>query len=319
MGASLPPLRFSYQHQSLDQLLDDPAVLAVFGFGSEAPAAHIDARYLRVGLAPVEGPAPFEVWRSTRAVTWGRVDDIAFARDGDYCFGALELEEAAYGGIAPAAEAGYRRLCEFLGMSGCGPLLRIWNYMDAINLGTGDDERYRQFCVGRTRGMRDRFHGPYPAATAIGRQDGVRRLLVYWLCAREPGEPLENPRQVSAYRYPRRYGPTPPAFARAMVSPASQLLVSGTAAVVGHASQHPDDPVRQLEETACNIERLLKQTGRAGLREGPALVKLYLRESAQLPRVEATFEACLPREATLVLAGDVCRRELLLEVEGTWG
>lgn len=319
MGAPLPPLRFSYQHQSLDQLLDDPAVLAVFGFGPAAPAAHTDPRYLHVGLTPVNEPAFFEVWRSTRAVTWGRVGDVAFARDGDYCFGALELDEAAYGGIAPAAEAAYRRLREFIDIAECGPLLRIWNYMDAINLGAGDDERYRQFCVGRMRGMRGHFRGPYPAATAIGRQDGVRRLLVYWLCAREPGEPLENPRQVSAYRYPRRYGPTPPAFARAMSSPANQLMVSGTAAVVGHASQHPGDPVRQLEETVRNVERLLAQTGRAGLREGPALAKLYLREPTLLPAIETTFAACLPREATLVLAGDVCRRELLLEIEGTWG
>lgn len=319
MGASFPALRFSFDYQPLDQLLADPAVLAVFGFGSAAPAAHGDARYLRVGLTPVSAPAPFEVWRSTGAVTWGRVNDVAYARDGNYCFGAIELDEAACGGIARTAEAAYRRLCGFIDAQGCGPVLRIWNYIDAINLGSGDDERYRQFCSGRARGMRDRFRGAYPAATAIGRQDGVRRLQVYWLCARHLGEPLENPRQVSAWRYPRDYGPTPPAFARAMSSPAGQLLISGTAAVVGHASQHPGDPVRQFDESVHNVERLLQVAGRAGLQDGPTLAKLYLREAAMLPAVEAALHARLAREVTLVLAGDVCRRELLLEIEGIWG
>ena len=32
-------------------------------------------------------------------------------------------------------------------------MLRLWNYLDAINLGDGDDERYRRFCDGRARGM----------------------------------------------------------------------------------------------------------------------------------------------------------------------
>jgi hypothetical protein len=58
-----------------------------------------------------------------------------------------------------------------------------------------------------------------PAATCIGRFDGVRRLQVYWLAAREAGLPLENPRQVSAFRYPRQYGPQSPSFSRALLPP----------------------------------------------------------------------------------------------------
>src|SRR3546814_12468443 len=58
-----------------------------------------------------------------------------------------------------------------------------------------------------------------PAATAIGRCDDARVVQVYWLAARTPGMPVENPRQVSAYRYPRQYGPQQPSFARAMLPP----------------------------------------------------------------------------------------------------
>ena len=46
----------------------------------------------------------------------------------------------------------------------------MWNYLDAINEGDGDAERYRQFCVGRARGLGRPNGKRLPAATAIGRQ-----------------------------------------------------------------------------------------------------------------------------------------------------
>src|SRR3546814_12443298 len=90
---------------------------------------------------------------------------------------------------------------------------------DAITFGDGDAERYREFCVGRARGLGDFDTHALPAATAIGRCDDARVVQVYWLAARTPGMPVENPRQVSAYRYPRQYGPQQPSFARAMLPP----------------------------------------------------------------------------------------------------
>ena len=76
--------------------------------------------------------------------------------------------------------------------------LRLWNYLVAINAGDGDAERYRLFCQGRARGMAEGGLSQYPAASAIGRQDGVRVLQVYGLAARHHGTAVENPRQVSA-------------------------------------------------------------------------------------------------------------------------
>src|SRR5690606_1728933 len=66
-------------------------------------------------------------------------------------------------------------------------------------------------------------------------------------------------RQVSAYRYPRDYGPQPPSFARAMLAhqAAVPLLLSGTASVVGHASAHAGNSSAQLAETCANLEHLL--------------------------------------------------------------
>ena len=69
-AATLAPLRVSYVPaagaQALDVLLAQADVLAVIGFGADAPATHADPRYLHVALQPVDAPAPFEVWRGTR-------------------------------------------------------------------------------------------------------------------------------------------------------------------------------------------------------------------------------------------------------------
>jgi len=309
----------------LRALLDDDHVLAVLGFGPDAPRSD-DPRYLRVPLAPFGG-APLEVWRSTRPVVRGRDGAVAWASDGTLQFGAIEVDEID-GDIDTAAETAYTLLSRFVPGSATPHLLRVWNYLDGITEGEGDDERYRHFCVGRARGLGQFDTTHLPAATAIGRVDGVRTLQVYWLACSCPGTPVENPRQVSAYRYPRQYGPQPPSFARAMLPPASvqtPLLLSGTAAVVGHQTLHPESTAAQLEETFANFDALIASAHR----HAPALpsafnagsrLKVYVRDAAELPLVASLLEQRLPAEVPrLLLHATVCRRDLRVEIDGVHG
>ena len=313
----------------LQALLADSSVLAVFGFGGDAPRSH-DPRYLRVPLEPHGGSAgahtPCEVWRANAPVRSGREGDIAWASDGELLFGAIEVEEST-GGIAGAARHAYASMTAFQRAGGTPHLLRIWNYLDAITLGEGDAERYREFCVGRAHGLGDFDATRLPAATAIGRCDDQRVVQVYWLAARTPGTPVENPRQVSAYRYPRQYGPQSPSFARAMLPPTARmpLLLSGTAAVVGHASQHAGELQAQLEETFRNFDALI---GAARVHRpelpphfGPSTrLKVYVRDAHDLPQVEHALDLCfgggVPR---ILLHAAICRRELAVEIDGVHG
>src|SRR3546814_7749099 len=64
-------------------------------------------------------------------------------------------------------------MTSFVGASQTPHLLRVWNYLDAITFGDGDAERYREFCVGRARGLGDFDTNALPAATAIGRCDAA--------------------------------------------------------------------------------------------------------------------------------------------------
>lgn len=327
----LPRLRVDYvDGVAPGTLLAEADVLAVFGFGHAAPAID-DPRWLRVPLQPF-GPSLLEVWRGQAPVRHGRTGNIAWSTDGQLIFGAIEIDEPVghtsegdHSGILLAAEQAYRELTGFINAGEFPHLLRIWNYLDAITHGDGDAERYRQFCVGRARGLGAFDTSQLPAATAIGRCDDDRRIQVYWLAARVPGTPIENPRQVSAYRYPRQYGPQAPSFARAMLPPAGSempLMLSGTASVVGHASQHEGELLAQLDETFANFDALIESARHhrpdLPVAFGPgSRLKVYVSDAADLPAVAEAFDARygdrLPR---LLLHAAICRRELALEIDG---
>lgn len=302
--------------------LADPCTLAVFGFGAPAPFPGNDPRWLQVPLAE-HGPAQVEVWRGATPVQSGVTDGVRWSHNAALLFGVLEIDEAE-GDIETAAADAYARMSSFLAHCGFPHLLRTWNYLDAVTEGDGDQERYRRFCVGRVRGLRELDEAALPAATCIGRFDGHRRLQVYWLAGREPGLPLENPRQVSAFRYPRQYGPQSPSFSRALLAPAATglpLLQSGTAAIVGHVSQHTGAVEDQLRETLTNLQSLVD----AARRQRPSLaaqlgadsvVKVYVRRAEDMPAVAAQMAALPGPPAYVVLHAEVCRAELLVEIEG---
>ena len=310
---------------TLDAWLAREDVLAVFGFGAAAPR-NADPRYLRVPLQP-HGPGLLEVWRTQVPVERGRERDIAWSGNTQLSFGVIEVAEGE-GGIIAAAEYAYARLTEFIAGSRTPHLLRIWNYLDAITEGEGDSERYRQFCVGRARGLGTFDAQTLPAATAIGRCDDERVIQIYWLASAAPGTPVENPRQVSAYRYPRQYGPQSPSFARAMLPPPDSkmpLLLSGTASVVGHHSLHAGQLLAQLDETFANFDSLI---GAARERE-PALpahfgagtrLKVYVRERDDLPLIAEAFATRFGGGVPhLILHAVICRRDLAVEIDGVHG
>ncbi len=315
-------LRVEYRMLPADSDLP-PGLLAAVRFGRGATAAGESAGTLciDVELQPLHPPAPTELWWASGRVERGHAGLIRYAHDDQHLFAVIEIDERdCAGGIEEAAAAAYSAMRRFQQQAAFPHLLRIWNYMDAINEGTGDLERYRRFCVGRVRGLGNAAAESYPAATAIGRQLTTHRLQVYWLAGRVPGKPIENPRQVSAYRYPRAHGPVSPSFARATLTPDGALLISGTASIVGHVSQHGDDPLAQLDETLRNLATLSQHpdANHAHARM-PGLFRVYVRDAAHVAALAERLQQEQPQsfrpENMVFLAADICRRELLLEIE----
>lgn len=294
-------------------------VLGVVVFGQSA--ATQEPNVMHVSLVPAASPAVAEVWQGRGPIRRGRSGAIRYAEDGERLFGMLELDEAEHGGLEAAAEAIYRGITAFLAEGGGWHLLRTWNYLDAINEGAGDEERYKRFCLGRARGFGPLSEGAFPAATAVGRRDGRRVLQACWLAARQPGRAVENPRQLAAYRYPRCYGPVPPSFCRATITPERGVLVSGTASIVGSESLHDGDLLAQLRETAENLRQVLRSAAACG---GPAnammppgtVLKTYLRDFSRAGAAEEILRTELGGGIqVVVLEADICRAELLVEVE----
>ena len=251
---------------------------------------------------------------------------VRYVVDGDWLHGCAETDDAA--GMQATAHRAYADLFEVLARSASPHLLRLWNYFPGINADGGGAERYRQFNAGRQQAFlearRSAFEGS-PAACALGTQTGP--LRVYFLAGRTPPLAIENPRQVSAYRYPDAYGPRSPTFSRAALADVgaerSALFVSGTASIVGHTTVHAGDVRRQTEESLLNIAAVRAVAAeRAGVPfTADALTyTLYVRRPADLAVVREVFEQAVGARSSaalgaIYLQADICRRDLLVEIE----
>jgi chorismate lyase/3-hydroxybenzoate synthase len=292
-------------------------VLAVIGFGHPAgadewplpqqPLATIALQQLTEPLA--------EVWRTEDPVTRDTLGPIRFAATSRVVLGTLALDAAD---AERAGAAAFDAIIEFARTSGYPHLLRIWNHVGGINDVENGGERYRSFCVGR----HDSFarHGyalrtDLPAASAVGISG--RGYQAYFVAAKEPGIQIENPWQVSAYDYPPQYGRRSPSFSRATVLPGdgqSLVFVAGTASIVGHETKHPGDVCKQTGETIQNISRVLEAAG-ASLGD-LSMAKAYVRRTDDYPAVRQHLRAALGETPVLYVLANVCRADLLVEVEG---
>jgi chorismate lyase / 3-hydroxybenzoate synthase len=203
----------------------------------------------------------------------------------------------------------------------------VWNYLPDINRDSGGTERYRQFNSARQHALRASgraLAGNVPAASALGAAR-ASPLVVYFLAGRTAPIFVENPRQVSAYHYPRQYGSHSPVFSRAALlrqRASLTLFISGTASIVGHRSLHVGDTAAQTRETLANIEALLAEANRVASGAHFSLdalaCKVYVRRPADLPVIQAELARAFGPDARIVyLQADICRQDLLVEIEAT--
>lgn len=314
-GSTLP---FRIRYAARATLQDEP-LLAAFAIG-HGPA---DASLLRLPLPLHAGGVCHELWQAAGPVRRRGAHGAQIAEDGQLLLASWVVDEADHGGIEAAAEHVYRQIAELSAESGGYPhLIKVWHYLGAINEDDGsgepDSERYRRFCVGRAKALAP--GQPLPAATAVGIQARPHQLIVFLLAARVAGTRIENPRQVPAFEYPRAYGPVSPSFSRAMLMPWGQLFVSGTAAVVGHASCHPENTGAQFRELALNLDALVARAETIGGRRlAPAALKIYVRHRDDLDEVEALAARLFPADCPrLTVLADISRADLRVEVEALY-
>lgn len=208
--------------------------------------------------------------------------------------------------------------------------VRVWNFIPGItepvptSPGHEGLDRYMAFNLGRHDavgawfGHRDA--GRLPSATGVGHAGDD--LVVHMLLLASPPVSIENPRQRPAFRYSERFGPKPPCFSRAsLIEHAGDrtLLIAGTASILGEVSLHPGAIREQIDETFANLRALIGAAagGDADATRRFENVRAYSPDPAHDGVISAELESRLGGRPFEIVRADLCRAELLVEIEGT--
>ena len=257
--------------------------------------------------------------------------------------GDILPDEPPVGAYARSASM-FARMNDWLNRHGFQPeqLVRTWLYQGLLVLPEGDTQRYKELNRARTDFFAGRdflaatlpgdYQGPtvYPASTGIGTDDVdlVAGAVAFATSRRDViTVPLENPNQTSAFDYGAVYSPQSPKFARAMgmlLGGSLKIFVSGTAGITDSESRFEEDPVGQTELTLDNIASLisgenLQKHGIDGFSpklDDLALARVYVKRTGDYEVIRNVCERRCPNTPILYTIADVCRPELLVEIEG---
>jgi len=276
----------------------------------------------------VERCGPRTLSITSSGVRWIYCSDLesSCAADGVYN-GSMEVMKGLQDALAVAGSSFER-------------VVRTWFYLGGITHQDGRIEPYQEFNRARADFYQDiRFgHGlmrqgqspAYPASTGIGmRGGGLAATCMAVETERRDAflVRLENPQQTPAFEYHPRYSLKSPCFSRGMALALGRQLttwVSGTASIVNSESQHLGDIEAQTHQTIDNIQKLLAPENFAAhgaLNAGASLrdlakVRIYIKRSGDFARCRAVCEQRLGKIPAIYALADVCRPELLVEIEG---
>ncbi|MDR0961631.1 MAG: PTS cellobiose transporter subunit IIC [Mediterranea sp.] len=207
-----------------------------------------------------------------------------------------------------------------------GNIVRQWNYLEQITGVAHGNQCYQDFNDRRTLFYAtSEWLTGYPAATGIGTCHGGVTIDFNAVCGEVDIRPLDNDLQRAPHVYSDSVlvghrANTPkgtPKFERGKVlSDASQQIVyiSGTAAIRGEESAFSTDVQIQTAITLENIRHLIAQVSEDA---APDYLRVYLKHEADQPTVKAYMDSLYPDIPIAYLCADVCRPELLVEIEGT--
>lgn len=308
-------LQQSYLTEFDPALLHEPGVLTVVSFAPQCVPPD------QLGIIPVGFGALSE--HAAECLRYGSTPAIRGVQDGchwscidDVICVATWISPQDCEAIDQATCEAYIRIARVLKAHDKTHMFRAWNFIPAINEGEGDYENYKKFCAGRLRAFLEigLTEQGFPAASALGHHS--EGAVIYVLASSRAPLQFENPQQQSAYHYPREYGPSSPSFARASVIDLQRqrvLFISGTASILGHETHAVGDLQRQLAVTHDNIASLVERVspGQRAL----DVVRIYLREQQDFAHAEAFARQAFPGAHCSVVHADICRANLLVEIE----
>lgn len=216
-------------------------------------------------------------------------------------------------------------------------IIRQWNYIGDI---TGEEDGVQ--CYHAFNEARSVFYDKgnwigcgYPAATGIGLQMKGVFISLIALQAKQPNiniVAIDSPLQVAAHAYSEKVLVcseekslhATPKFERAklLINHAGMLcFVSGTAAIRGEESMRVLNVSLQTKQTLENIRYLIaaENLQKHGIERQPAWnlfgMRVYVKNISDIQAVKAVVEAVWPEVNPIYVQADICRPELLVEIE----
>lgn len=268
------------------------------------------------GIEEASSALTSEVWSVQKPVTRGKSGKNYWSKTTDIICVAHWLSDDECKQIEQSTCEAYLSIFKVLEQHGFPNPFRFWNYLPNINQGEGDDETYKLFCSGRLKAFEKLgiAADSFPAASALGhRSDGA---VIYVFSSSSKPQHFKNKKQVNAYEYPRQYGISSPSFARATalnLETTPYLFISGTASIIGHKTVEVGNLDRQLEVTINNIEHLLETANPDN--RSLSTFKVYVRYSDHIERTKEWLKARFPNVESVITIADICRDDLLVEIE----
>lgn len=217
-------------------------------------------------------------------------------------------------------------------------IVRQWNYIEKItDYDDAGHQHYQEFNDARSLFYVDAgWENGYPAATGIGTQcGGVMIDMDVLLCEDKTVliAGVDNPLQVAAHAYSQQVllgktwlqTKTTPKFERAKAvwkEDHGFIYISGTAAIRGEQSLEGVGIEEQTSITLQNIEYLvsaenLRQTGVPVVGDTTLVnLRVYVKYWEDMEKAKKIVEEKYPELPAIYTLTDVCRPELLIEIEG---
>ncbi len=244
--------------------------------------------------------------------------------------------------IEEASERAFETALSILNLEGLSirNIIRQWNYIENIAFiieGADASQNYQDFNDVRARFYDQvQFVQGYPAATGIGQDTGG--VIVGFIAVSDADnitiKAIANPGQIDAHKYSELVlegssnQKCTPKFERAkLVSIGSRnyIYVSGTASILGEKTVHEGDVEEQTRTTIENIKRLFSKENQDSLgldfdveKIQFSHLRVYVKYKKDIPAVQKVCDAELNCKSSLFLESDVCRENLLVEIEGVF-
>jgi len=309
-------LAHQYSHQHIADLVAEDTALCVISFNGNCQPDDNSPGVIHTGLTALNTSPVTEVWRVDKPVTRGQDGHCYWNKTDELLCSAIYIDDLEH--IEQATEKAYNELLEHIKRMGYEHPFRFWNYLPDINAGTDDDENYKKFCSGRLLAFQQHniSQDAFPAASALGTQ--ANQAVVYVFASKKTGQHYRNNKQINAFDYPRQYGRSSPSFSRATamkIHNTSLYLVSGTASIIGHQTIAASDISEQLAVTVANLKHLLSKPLADGKSLNPTASRVYVKHVEDLPVIQAFLQKNMPKHNYLYTKADVCRDDLLVEIE----